>query len=174
MANAIMAEVFLCMRPYNGTKTTIEIRSAKYVDEEGKGLYLKELKGNKQWSFDATYAFKVRKNGKEVIQAYYDRESGLQIKPEELMKGEEFSRLDVRNAISSAFDARDKLKQRYNVNKDTKIISSAVVIFLIAAIMFIVALVITSNVHVTVNILNNTAPTTTVLQHLGNSSKGIS
>ena len=176
MAKTILAEVYLCMRPYNGILTDIEVRKAKYMDQEGKGLYLKELKGQKEWSFNAEYAFKIRKEGKQIIQAYYDRESGLQLKPSEIISGEAFSRIDIRNAISSAFDARDKLKQRYNMNRDQKIITSALVVFLIAGLIFIVALVIASNVHVTVNVLNNTVgtATTTVLQHLGNASKGIS
>lgn len=173
MPERINAEVVLCMAPYNGIHTPMESVPAVY-GANNKGEYkLTETGGKKQvWEYNERLGFKMRSRGKTKILGFYDSVSKLQLSPDEVMKGEQFSRIDVRNAISGAFDAQDHLRNRYKIQQNNAANKVGLVILVLSAVVFIVAMMISSNIHIAVSIVNSTAASNS--SALGGIGKAIS
>lgn len=133
MAKKLEGTMYLCMGT-NGLKTPMEKMRVKLVQPKGKPEHLKEQGGKRKIAPDMNLFFKAEYKGRTEILGYVDRETLLPLSPKEVMTGPEFSRTEVKNAISYNLDAERELRARYKsqgIDSQSKFLLAALIIFII-------------------------------------------
>jgi hypothetical protein len=134
MAKKLEGTIFLCLG-VNGMHTPMEEVRVRLEKPKGKEQFLKERGGKRKFPFDAKFMFKPQFKNRNKVMGFSDMETLLPLDPQEVMKGLQFSRTDIKNAISYQLDAERELRARYKtvgIDTQSKFLLAALIVFLIA------------------------------------------
>ena len=166
MAKPLMADLYLCFG-VNGINTPMDHVKARFMkDEKENKVVLREIGGKGKWNFKSKMAFKPTYKGLTEIMVFYDKDSGLQLDPTEVMKGELFSRPDIKNAISDQITAERRLKTRNGMDVQSKLFTGIAIMILLSAVFIMIGMILFANslshVNYTIQIVNSSYKPTSV------------
>ena len=136
MAKKLQGTLYLCLG-VNGLNTSMEKVIVTLEKPKGKEQFLKEKGGKRKFAFDEKFFFKAESKGKMGILGFMDRDTLLPLNPREVMTGLEFSRTEIKNAISYQLDAERELRARYksqSLDTATKVLA---IMLIVTGILFV-------------------------------------
>lgn len=130
MPKKMEGTMHLCLGT-NGLDTPMEKVRVRLEKPKKGSPYLKELGGKRKFAYDPKLCFKEEYKGRTQLDGFIDRETDLPLHPQEVMTGLEFSRADIKNAISYQLDAEREARARYKSQQTdtaTKLMAIALII----------------------------------------------